>query len=70
MRITLNIDKKILVGALILFVIFLFIGAYMAGFFGQPVYASEREVSEAITNISTNIEQIESIIEDIDQKLG
>jgi archaellum component FlaG (FlaF/FlaG flagellin family) len=70
MRITLNIDKKILVGALILFVIFLFIGAHMAGFIGQPVYASEREASEAITNISTNIEQIESIIEDIDQKLG
>lgn len=70
MRITLNIDKKILVGALILFVIVLFVGAYMAGFIGQPVYASEREASEAITNISTNVEQIESIIEDIDQKLG
>jgi hypothetical protein len=70
MKITFNIDKKALAIALILFVIFLFVGAYMTGFIGKPVYASEREASEAITNISTNVEQIESIIEDIDQKLG
>ena len=70
MRIALNIDKKTLAVVLVLFVIILFAVAYMTGFIAKPVYASEREASEAITNISTNVEQIESIIEDIDQKLG
>lgn len=73
MRIVLNIGKKIIGIILIVAIIAIvvIIAAYLGGYFGKPLaYGSEREASEAITNMSSSIDQIKSIIEDIDRRLG
>ena len=71
MKVEFNIDKKIVGVIVVVAIIAVFAVAYMGGLFGRPVvYGSEREASEAITNMSTSVEQIESIIDDIDEKLG
>ena len=65
------ISKKI-IGIIVVAIIAIFAVAYMMGYIpiGKPVYGSEREASEAITDISGSVEQIGAIIEDIDRSLG
>lgn len=72
MKIELNIDKKTVGIILIIAMMVVLAVAYMEGYItiGRPVYKSKREASEAITNISSGVEQIGSIIEDIDKTLG
>ena len=64
-----NINKKT-IGIIVIIIIAVVAVAYMTGYIGRPVYGSEREASEAVTDVSSSIEQIESIIEDIDRRLG
>jgi len=65
------VNKKI-IAVIIVVIIAIVAAAYMMGYIpiGKPVYSSEREASEAMIGISSSIEQIGSIIEDIDRKLG
>ena len=68
-----NINKKIIVIIAIIAIVAVVAVVYMMGYIsiGKPVtYRSEREASEAITNISSGVEQIGSIIEDISKRLG
>ena len=75
MRVELDISKKTLgVLVAIVAIIALFFVAYFLDYIniGAPTegYTSEREASEAITDISAGVEEVGSIIEDIDQNLG
>ncbi len=73
MKLELNINRKSLVVILIVAAMLVVAVGYMTGFvkFGKQVaFKSEREASDAITNVSTGVEQVSSIIEDIDKKLG
>jgi len=63
------INKKI-IAAIAVVIIAIVVAAYIGGYIGKPVYGSEREASQAITDISGSVEQIGAIIEDIDRKLG
>jgi len=63
-------NKKI-IAVIVVIVIAIVVAAYIGGYIRKPVvYKSEREASEAITDISGSVEQIGSIIEDIDRSLG
>lgn len=65
--------KKVLSKGLIVAIIIIAVVAVIGGYIAlkrPTVFKSEREVSEAITNISGGVEQIGSIIEDIDKSLG
>ena len=65
------INKKI-IAAIAVVIIVIVVAAYIIGYIpiGKLVYGSEREASQAITDISGSVEQIGAIIEDIDRKLG
>ena len=63
------INKKI-IAVIVVVIIAIVVVAYIGGYIGKPVYGSEREASEAMIDISSSIEQIGSIIEDIDRRLG
>jgi len=64
------INKKI-IAAIVVVIIVIVVAAYIGGYIKKPVaYKSEREASQAITDISGSVEQIGSIIEDIDRSLG
>ena len=65
------IDKKI-IAVIVVVIIAIVVVAYIMGYIpiGKPVYGSKREASEAIIDISSGAEQIGSIIDDIDRRLG
>ena len=65
------INKKI-IGIILVVIIAIVVASYIMGYIpiGKSVYGSEREVSAAITDVSGSVEQIGSIIEDIDRSLG
>jgi len=69
MKVEFNIDKKI-IAAIVVVIIVIIVAAYIGGYIGKPVYGSEREASEAIIDIGGSVEQIGSIIEDLDRRLG
>lgn len=48
----------------------LFSVALTAGCVQQSAIKSEQQVGEAVTNISQNVEDVSSILTDIDKKLG
>jgi len=69
MKVEFDINKKT-IGIILIVIIAVVVLAYMGGYIGKPLaYKSEREASEAVTDISGSVEQIGSIIEDIDEKL-
>ena len=71
MKVEFDINKKTISIILIVAIIVIVVGAYIGGYIRKPVvYKSEREASDAVTDIGSSVEQIGSIIEDIDKKLG
>jgi len=75
MKIELNIGKKTIAVILVLVVIAAALATNFGGitsilFPKQIAFSSGREASDAITNLSTDIDQVGSIIDDIDKKLG
>lgn len=56
---------------LVIVVLVLLLSIIYIGFVQQqPAIKSEREVGEAVTNISGDVEDVTQILEDIDTKIG
>lgn len=74
MKIDIDINKKVLAIIVVAVAIILAVAVvYTQGYikFGKQItFKSGQEASEAIANMSNDVEQIGSIIEDIDRKLG
>lgn len=71
MEVRFNIDKKNVAVIVIVAIIAIVAIAYIGGYIWKPIaYSSGREASEAIINVSSAVDQIRSIIEDIDRRLG
>jgi hypothetical protein len=72
MKLELNINRKtggVIVAVAIIAIVLVAYFMWYGDAGAQTVYSSEREASDAITDISSGVEQVGSIIEDIDQSL-